>query len=129
MKMRAKDMRQLLSKFDAGKYMGSDEIHPKILKYLSSNGSFINSISKLFKKFIEYENILYIWKTAIVIPLHKKSSIHLKSDYRRVYQTWILRKAFENTLNFKMGDMNCNLRVFVIVKLTLANILENIDNR
>ena len=58
--------------------MGPYEIHSKILKYLSSNESFINAIYKLFEKCIEYEMISYIWKTAIVTPLHKKGSIHLK---------------------------------------------------
>ena len=60
------------AKFDARKIMGPDEIHPKILKYLSSNKSLINTISKLFEKYIEYEKISFIWKMAIVIPLHKK---------------------------------------------------------
>ena len=48
------------------------EIHPKILKYLSVNESFINAMCRLFEKCKEYEIVPNIWKTVIVIPLHKK---------------------------------------------------------
>ena len=65
--------------------MGSDEIHHKML--VSSNESFIN---RLFEKCIEHEMISYISKIAIVIPLHKNSSIHLKSNHRPVSQTCIV---------------------------------------
>ena len=58
--------------------MGPDQIHPKILKYLSSNECIINAICKLFEKCRDYEMILYIWKTVIVIPLHKKVGYILK---------------------------------------------------
>ena len=64
-----KDVKVLLSKLDISKRMGHNEIDPKISKYLP-NESFINSIYKLSEKCIEYEMIPYIWKTAIVIPLH-----------------------------------------------------------
>ena len=58
--------------------MGTDEIHRKILMYLS-NESFNNAVCKLFEKCIGYEMISYIWKTAIVKPLHKGLT-HLKSS-------------------------------------------------
>ena len=51
------------------KSMGPDEINPKILKYFSTNESFIIKTSQLFEKYIEYE---VIWKTRIVITPHKK---------------------------------------------------------
>ena len=74
----------LLTKLDVSKSMGPDEIHPKILKYLSSNESFINVICKLFEKFIEYKMVQFIWKTTIVIPQHKNVLIHLKSNYQPI---------------------------------------------
>ena len=52
-----------------------------LMNYLSSNESFINAISKLFEKCIEYEIVPHIWKAAIVIPLDKKCSIHIKRNY------------------------------------------------
>ena len=43
----AEDVRVLLSKLDVSKSMGPDEIHPKILKFLSGNESFIFAITQL----------------------------------------------------------------------------------
>ena len=40
----------------------------------------------------------YIWKTAIVIPLHKKGSLHSKSNYQPVSLTCILYKDFEKLI-------------------------------
>ena len=69
---------------DVNKRMGPDKIRPKLLKYLS-NEIFINAISKLFKKCMEYEKkIPYIQKTTIVIPLYKKGLMYLKSNYQLV---------------------------------------------
>ena len=66
---------------DVAKSIGPDEIHPKILKYLSSNESFINAKCKLFEISIEYKRILYICETAIIISLHKKTFVIFKSNY------------------------------------------------
>ena len=50
--------------------MKTDEVHSKILKYLS-NEIFIKTISKSFEKRIEYRMILYILKTLTAISQHK----------------------------------------------------------
>ena len=55
----------ILSKLDVSKSVEPDKIHLKILKYLSSNESFTNAISKLFEKCKESAMIPYIWKIAI----------------------------------------------------------------
>ena len=60
--------------------MEPDEIHPKI-KYLPSNKCFINEISKLFEKCIEYEMIPYIWKTAILMLLRKNKKNYIFRKY------------------------------------------------
>ena len=74
--MGAQDTKLLLFKMDDSKSMEPNDIHPKILKFLSSNESFINAISKLFEKCIEYEMIPYIWKIEILIPLNIKKRFH-----------------------------------------------------
>ena len=68
--IRAIDIKILLSKLYISKSV-RPEIYPKILKYLW-NESFINAINEMFRKCIEY-----IWKTAIVIPLHKKKILYI----------------------------------------------------
>ena len=111
--------------------MGPDDVHPEIFKYLS-NESFFNSISKLFEKCIEYEMIPSIWKTAIVIWLHKNGLIHLKSNNQPDFLTCILCKVLEKSiwnhlLNFIGENMNFNQLGFVYSKSTLSNTLESID--
>ena len=64
--IRTTDIKLLSSKLDVSKSM---ELKKYISKYLLSNASFIKAISKLFEKCNEM--IPYIWKTEIVIPLHK----------------------------------------------------------
>ena len=49
----SEDVRLLLSKLDVGKSMGPDEIHPKILRFLSTNDDFINAITILFNRCID----------------------------------------------------------------------------
>ena len=112
--IRAKDIKLLLSKLDVSKSMGPDKIHPKISNNLSSNSSFINAICKLFWKCVKYE---MIWETNAIL-LHKKSSIHLKSNYRPVSLI---------SINFIGDDINCNQHCFVNGKSTLSNILDIID--
>lgn len=126
------DVKMLLSKLDVSKSMGPDEIHPKILKFLSSNESFVSAITALFNKCIKDENIPSIWKTAIVIPLHKKGSIHLPSNYRPVSLTCILCKLYEkiirsHILNFIKDKIISCQHGFVQGKSTLSNLLETID--
>ena len=128
----AEDVRVLLSKLDVSKSMGPDEIHPKILKFLSSNESFIFAITKLFNKCIKDENIPSIWKTAIVVPIHKKGPMNLPSNYRPVSLTCILCKVYEkfirtHILNFIKDKIISNQHGFVQGKSTLSNLLETID--
>ena len=53
--IRAKDRKKLSSKLDGGKIIGSDEVYPKILKYIS-NEHFINALCKLFEHCINYDS-------------------------------------------------------------------------
>lgn len=126
------EVKILLSKLDVSKSMGPDEIHPKLLKYLSGNVDFVNTITILFNKCIRDENIPNIWKTATVIPLHKKGSIHLPSNYRPVSLTCILCKVYEkfirtHILNFVKDHINSSQHGFLQGKSTLSNLLESID--
>ena len=115
----------LLSKLDVSKSMGPDDG----MKY---NESFIFAITKLFNKCIKDENIPSIWKTAIVVPIHKKGPENLPSNYRPVSLTCILCKVYEkfistHILNFIKDKIISNQHSFVQGKLTLSNLLETID--
>ena len=85
----------------------------------------------MFEKSKEYELIPYIWKTAIVISVHKKGSINLKSNYQPVSLTCIFCKVFEkliiNQILYSIGeDINCNQHGFVNGERTY-DILESIS--
>ena len=128
----SEDVRLLLSKLDVGKSMGPDEIHPKILRFLSTNEDFINAITILFNTCIKFKSIPNIWKTATVVSLHKKGSIHLPSNYRPVSLTCILCKVFEkfvrtHILDYITTELVSNQHGFVMGKSTLSNLLESID--
>ena len=56
------------------KSFGPDNFHPKLLKSLSETPSFIASLNNLYRKCVKEQRIPGIWKTANVIPLHKKDS-------------------------------------------------------
>lgn len=125
-------VRLLLSKLDVSKSMGPDDIHPKILKFLATNESFVNALTILFNMCLKDEKLPNIWKTATVVPLHKKGSIHLPSNYRPVSLTCILCKMFEkfirtHMLDFLKDRIVNNQHGFVMGKSTLSNLLESID--
>ena len=132
LKITTEQVKVLLSKLNVGKSMGPDGIHPKILKYLSENEGFINALTTLFNNCIKNEKLPYIWKTATVIPLHKKGSIHLPNNYRPVSLTCILCKLFEkfirnHILDFVKTKIVSKQHGFVQGKSTLSNLLESID--
>ena len=75
---------------------------------------------------------IYLEKCNCNTTTHKKGSIHLKINYRRLSLICILCKVFEkliytHILNFIEKDINCNQYGFINCKSTLSNILESID--
>ena len=84
------DVKKLLLDIDINKSMGPDEIHPKLLKFLAADENFLKALTKLFNECVKQEVIPNIWKTALVIPLHKKGSVNLPDNYRPVSLTCIM---------------------------------------
>ena len=64
------------------KTMGPDNIHPKLLKALSENVDFINSVTSLFRSCYEMGRMPEIWKLANVVALHKKGDKLKSANYR-----------------------------------------------
>ena len=65
------------------------------LLYLSQDQSFVDAIVLLFRACITERCIPEVWKTAIVVALHKKGSVHNPNEYRPVSLTCILCKVYE----------------------------------
>ena len=60
------EVKKLLKDLNIFKSIGPDNVHPKILKSLSANHSFVNALTKLFQK---------IYDTGILPPVWKKELI------------------------------------------------------
>ena len=125
-------VKKLLSVLNQNKSMGPDNLHPKLLKFLAENSDFVNAITALLNKCIEQECIPAVWKNAVVIPLHKKGSVHLAENYRPVSLTCILCKLYETLLRehilFYVSDIITNKQHgFSIGKSCLSNLLETLD--
>ena len=88
----------LLKDLNIYKSGGPDDLHPKLLKTLSANNSFVSAVTKLFSRCSEKGMIPDIWKTARVTALHKKGSKCEARNYRPISLTCILCKLFEKVV-------------------------------
>ena len=87
-----------LCKLDIFKSFGPDTVHPKLLKSLGSNVSFVHSIGELFRKCANTGKIPPDWKSASIVALHKKGSRDVALNYRPVSLTSILCKVYEKVV-------------------------------
>ena len=121
-----------LKKLNIYKSMGPDNVHPKLLKNLAENSSFVKNLTQLYQKCVEECAIPSIWKTANVIALHKKGSKKNALNYRPVSLTCILCKIYEqfiksHVLSFVESKLSADQHGFVNQKSCLSNILETVD--
>ena len=73
-----------------------------------------------------------IWKSALVIPIHKKGSVHLPENYRPVSLTCILCKLYEtilreHILSYVIDIITENQHGFMRGRSCLSNLLETLD--
>ena len=126
------DVLSQLKKLNIYKSMGPDDVHPKLLKSLSDDPSFVRSLTLLYQKCAEECVIPNMWKTANVIALHKKGSKKQALNYRPVSLTCILCKVYEqfirsHLLNFVENKIIPSQHGFVNQKSCFSNILETVD--
>ena len=112
--------------------MGPDNLQPKLLKFLAENSDFVSALTVLLNKCIYQECIPTVWKNAVVIPLHKKGSVHLSENYRPISLTCILCKLFEtllreHILSYVSGVIANKQHGFTMGKSCLSNLLETLD--
>ena len=122
----------ILSKLDISKAMGPDDVHPKLLKFLSDDPAFVKTITLLFNKCVEQQCIPDVWKSTVVVPLHKNGSVHSPNNYRPVSLTCVICKVYEKVLRARMidyvsGYISNTQHGFVKGRSCLSNLLETID--
>ena len=121
-----------LTKLNIFKSFGPDGIHPKLLKSLADDCSFVIALTKLFNCCSESGVLPKIWKTASVVPLFKKGSKSDPLNYRPVSLTCVLCKVYEqlirkHILEFLEGRISNEQHGFVKGKSCLSNLLETFD--
>ena len=133
LEIESEDVKRELLKLNIYKSCGPDGVHPKLLKSLAYDSSFVDAVTKLFKECLSSGDIPEIWKTASVVGLFKKGSKADPLNYRPVSLTCILCKVFEQLLRrhivcFLESDISIHQHGFVEGKSCLSNLLETFDD-
>ena len=126
------DVGRELKRINISKSKGPDGIHPKLLKELEHNSSFVSAVTKLFQTCASSGKIPEQWKTANVTSLYKKGSRKDALNYRPVSLTCILCKVYEklirrHIMSFVSKKINPNQHGFVEGKSCLSNLLESVE--
>ena len=126
-------VKKLLSAIDVSKAFGPDNIHPKLLRYLSSDAHFVLALTKLFQVCVEKECIPLDWKVAHVVSIHKKGPLNQKDNYRPISLTSMICKLYEKLLRDHILSQ-VELKIcpeqhgFVHGKSCLSNLLETLQD-
>ena len=125
-------VKKLLSSVNISKSSGPDNMHPKLLRSLSENDSFVKAVTLLFSKIYESSSMPLQWKTANVIPLHKKGSKTSASNYRPVSLTCIMCKIYENIVKEHIMKhvktaITARQHGFMPGRSCFSNLLETLD--
>lgn len=123
---------KLLNSLNENKAHGPDNIPSKLLKILGGNCDFVEAVVDLLNQCIKEKKIPSIWKTAIVIPLHKKGSMQEAGNYRPVSLTCILCKIYENVIKEYITErlyekITTSQHGFMAGKSCISNLLETTD--
>ena len=89
------DVREELEGLNCFKSIGPDNIHPKLLRSLADDSSFIFALVKLFCVIIDTGKLPNLWKLANLTALFKKGSKTDPLNCRRVLLMCIICKVFE----------------------------------
>ena len=93
---------ELLKSLDEQSSPGPDELHPRILKHLSSVISY--PLALLFQKSLDCGKLPAGWKMAVVKPMFKGGRLEDPANYRPVSLTSVLCKVFEKMLKQKIDS-------------------------
>ncbi|KAL5267521.1 hypothetical protein ACHWQZ_G004526 [Mnemiopsis leidyi] len=122
-----------LEKLNCFKSYGPDGVHPKLLKSLANDPTFVNAVVKLFRECTDSGKLPQIWKSANLSALFKSGSKTDPLNYRPVSLTCILCKVYEKILrdeilSFVEDKISPHQHGFVKGKSCLSNLLETMDS-
>ena len=121
-----------LENFNCFESFGPDGVHPKLLKSLAGDYSFVDALVKLFRTCTDSGKLPDIWKSANLSALFKNGSKTDPLNYRPVSLTCILCKVYEKVIRLSMVDfvdskISQSQHGFVKGKSCLTNLLETMD--
>ncbi|CAJ1069817.1 hypothetical protein Bbelb_118400 [Xyrichtys novacula] len=94
---RPKDVRNILRKLDPGKATGPDEIPTRVLKECTAE--LASPLCHLFQLLFSRGLFPDQWKTARVIPIHKRDSKSDPSKYRPISLLSVISKVMESSVH------------------------------
>ena len=122
---------QQLEFLDGSKSPGPDGIHPNLLKRFSKY--FANILFYIFNKSFESGILLSDWKSANIVPIHKKTKL-LANNYRPISLTSIVVKILEPIIKpIILNHLMCNNIIhsnqhgFLPMRSCNTNLLEALD--
>ncbi len=130
--IQSSEVQKILSGLNVNKSLGPDRIHPKLLKSLAADPTFVDVITKLFQRCYDTGKIPSIWKSAQITALHKKGAKSDPCNYRPISLTCILSKVYEKLLrNIIMEYFHSHVRNqqhgFLAKKSCLSNLREAME--
>jgi hypothetical protein len=90
------EVKDQLSSVDICKANGPDNISNKFIKLIATSLS--HPLTILFNRCLSISIFPQIWKGTSIVPIHKKGSVHLCSNYRPIALTSCLSKKFERCI-------------------------------
>ena len=126
------DVRSELKTLNCFKSLGPDGIHPKVLKALADDVTFVESLINLFRICADTGYIPKIRKSANITALFKNGSKTDPLNYRPVSLTCIVSKIYEkiiksSIIQFIDSKVNKHQHGFVKGKSCLTNLLETMN--
>ena len=124
-------VKQFLDAINTNKALGPDGIHDCVLKYCSR--SLCRLLSIIFKLSYNTGVIPSEWKSANIVPVHKKGEKDLVSNYRPISLICLSAKIMENIIHeellIKTQDLiNAEQHGFLSGKSCTTNLLTLSDN-
>ena len=125
-------VRNELKKLNVFKSFGPDGVHPKLLKALAGDQSFVDAIVSLFRVCLDSGTLPKVWKSAHLTALFKSGAKTEPLNYRPISLTCILCKVFErivqsHILTFLEDKITVEQHGFSKGKSCLTNLLETFD--
>ncbi|KAH7691384.1 endonuclease-reverse transcriptase, partial [Aphelenchoides avenae] len=78
----SEEVKTAIKQMRSGKAAGEDGVQPELLKALPDMA--VAALTSVYKSIWDYETIPDQWRTAVVIPLHKKGSVTNPANYRGI---------------------------------------------